>query len=148
VNDWREQAEVAVGPVTVRVRYAETDRMGVAYHAHYLAWFEIGRTELMRVSGCTYRELEEGPGLFLPVIEAGARYHAPARYDDVLRVHTRIVDVGAATVKFEYRVTREDESELLATGFTEHALVGGKGRAVRLPWDLRQRLLSRMEGPA
>ncbi len=127
--------------IQVRVRYPETDRMGVAYHAHYLVWFEVGRTEMLREMGTAYAELEESEGVFFPVIEAGARYHAPARYDDMLQVTTRLANVGASRVRFEYEVRRD--AALLASGFTEHATVGSEGRARRLPEALRARLLSR-----
>ncbi len=129
-----------------RVRYPETDRMGVAHHTHYLAWFELGRTELMREAGCPYGELEDGDGLYFPVIEAGARYLAPARYDEVVVVETSLVEVGGARVRFEYRVRRERDGALLARGFTVHAAIGAGGRPRRLPGDLARRLGDRM-GP-
>ena len=125
---------------TVRVRYPETDRMNVVYHAHYLVWFELGRTELMREQGCTYAELEDRDGVFFPLIEVGARYHAPARYDDRLVVRTRLASLGAARVRFDYSVVRESDETLLASGFTEHAAVGREGRPIRMPRELRRRL--------
>ena len=124
----------------MRVRYPETDRMNVAYHAHYLVWFELGRTELMRQLGCDYATLEDDLGIRFPVREVGARYHAPARYDDRLEVRTALTLVGAATVRFEYRVYRQDEERLLTSGFTEHAAVGGDGRPRRLPPEVRRKL--------
>ena len=114
--------------------------MQVAYHAHYLVWFELGRTELMRSIGCPYGELEQRHGVFFPVREVGARYRASARYDDVLTVCTRLASIGGAHVRFEYRVFREHDERLLATGFTEHAAVGPEGRPMRLPADMRRRL--------
>jgi acyl-CoA thioester hydrolase len=122
---------------TLRVRYAETDQMGVAWHGNYLAWFEVGRTDLLRAHGLTYRELEH-EGLRLPVIEARARYLKPARYDDVLEVHTRLEALGRARVRFLYEVQRA--GEVLATGATEHAAVDPLGRPRRLPDELRRRL--------
>lgn len=127
----------------MRVRYPETDRMGVAYHGHYLTWFELGRTELMRGLGCTYADLEENDGVLFPVVALGARYRVPARYDELLRVDTKLVSVGASRVRFEYRLTRCDDETLLATGFTEHATVGRDGAAVRMPRNLRSTLLDR-----
>ena len=109
---------------SVRVRYPETDRMGVVYHAHYLVWFELGRTELMRSLGATYGKLEEEEGISFPVISAGARYRAPARYDELLTVRTTLVEVGRARVRFDYRILREEDGKLLVEGFTEHATVG------------------------
>jgi acyl-CoA thioester hydrolase len=124
------------------VRYAETDQMGVAYHGHYLAWYEMGRTELMRELGCAYGDLERREGIFFPVVEAGSRYLVPARYDDLLQVRTRLVRIGGARVRFEYELIRSDDEQLLATGFTEHASVGAAGRPVRLPAGLREKLQS------
>lgn len=130
---------------TLRVRYPETDRMGIVHHSHYLVWFELGRTELMRERGVPYGELEDREGLFFPVVQAGARYHAPARYDDVLTVHTRVTAVRGATVRFDYEITRAGESGRLTSGFTEHATVGRDGRPLRIPAALRLRL-SPVEG--
>ena len=125
---------------TVRVRYPETDRMGVVHHSHYLVWFEMGRTELMRELGVPYGELEDRDGLFFPVVQAQARYHAPARYDEVLTVHTRVAAVRGATVRFDYEIRRSDAHGPLTTGFTEHATVGRDGRPLRIPDALRSRL--------
>jgi len=127
------------GSTTVRVRYAETDQMGIAWHGEYLAWFEVGRTDLLRGCGCTYRELE-AEGLRLPVIEVQARYLRPALYDDVLEIRTRLTDVGGARVSFEYEVRREGTDGPLATGSTSHAAIDLRGRPRRIPEDLRRRL--------
>ena len=127
---------------SVRVRYPETDRMGVVYHAHYLVWFELGRTELMRGLGATYGKLEDEQGIAFPVISAGARYRSPARYDELLTVHTTLVEVGRARVRFEYRILRDEDEKLLVEGFTEHATVGPGGRPTRIPEDLRRKLES------
>jgi acyl-CoA thioester hydrolase len=124
---------------TVRVRYAETDQMGVAWHGQYFAWFEVGRTDLLRERGCTYRELE-ADGLRLPVIDAAAKYLRPARYDDLLEVRTRLSRLGGARVEFEYEVRRQGEEPPLATGSTAHAAVDPEGRPRRLPAELRRRL--------
>lgn len=123
----------------LRVRYAETDQMGVAWHGSYFAWFEVGRTELLRERGMTYRELEE-QDLFLPVVEARAAYCRPARYDDALAVHTRVASHSGARVAFEYEVRREADESPLATGFTAHAAVDGLGKPRRLPAALRRLL--------
>lgn len=124
---------------SIRVRYAETDQMGVAWHGQYFAWFEVGRTDLLRHLGCTYRELE-ADGLRLPVIEASARYLQPARYDDLLEVRTRVVTLGGARIVFDYEIHREGTDAPLATGSTSHAAIDREGRPRRLPADLRQRL--------
>lgn len=123
----------------LRVRYAETDQMGLAWHGNYLAWFEVGRTDLLRETGLTYRELEQ-QGFRLPVIAAEARYLRPARYDDQLEVETELGQMEGARVRFVYRVRRAGEDEPLATGATEHAVVDGSGRPRRVPEDLRRRL--------
>ena len=128
-----------VSTSTIRVRYAETDQMGVAHHAEYFAWFEVARTDLLRHSGLTYRELE-ADGLRLPVIEATARYLRPVLYDDLLEVHTEVTSIGGARVGFAYEVRREGTVGPLATGTTEHATVDASGRPRRLPDTLRQRL--------
>ncbi len=122
---------------SVRVRYAETDQMGIAWHGNYLAWFEVARTDLLRAEGLTYRELERD-GLRLPVIEAQARFVRPAQYDDLLEIHASIASLGRARVRFLYEVQRA--GEVLATGSTEHAAVDERGRPRRLPEELRRRL--------
>lgn len=125
---------------TTRVRYPETDRMGVAHHTHYFVWFELGRTEWMREAGCTYGELEDGDGVFFPVIEAGAAYKASARYDDVIEIETRLTATEGVRVRFDYEVRRSGDRQLLATGHTVHASCGRDGRPMRLPDGLRERL--------
>jgi acyl-CoA thioester hydrolase len=136
------------GEITTRVRYPETDRMGVAWHGHYLAWFELGRTELMRNLGCAYGALEDERGVHFPVIAVGARYVSPARYDDRVRVETRLVSVGRARVRFEYVARREGDGTRLATGFSEHASVDRDGKPLRLPSDVAQALLGAGSGDA
>lgn len=127
------------GSSRVQVRYAETDQMGVAWHGNYLAWFEVGRTDLLRDHGMTYRELEAN-NLKLPVIEVGVRYLSPALYDDELEVRTRLGEMTGARVRFEYALHRPGEAEPLATGFTVHAGIDGRGRPRRLPQELRRAL--------
>ena len=123
-----------------RVRYPETDRMGVAHHSHYLVWFELGRTELMRDLGCPYGALEDGEGVFFPVTAVGAAFRSPARYDERLAIETVVDRVGGARVRFAYRVTSIADGRELATGFTEHGATGRGGRPTRIPEDLRRRL--------
>jgi acyl-CoA thioester hydrolase len=123
----------------LRVRYAETDQMGVAWHGSYFAWFEVGRTDLLRERGMTYRELE-ADDLHLPVIEASARYLRPARYDDVLEIRTRVAAHSGARVSFDYEIHTDASAGPLATGFTAHAAVDGRGRPRRLPAELRRLL--------
>lgn len=121
--------------VEFRVRYSEVDRMGVAYHAHYLQWAELGRTEHMRRHGVRYRELEER-GCLLAVSEASIRIVRPARYDDLLRVSAWLTDVGSRKVVFAYRIERVDDGLLLATAETALVSLAADGRPSRLPEDV------------
>ena len=122
----------------LRVRYADTDAMGVVYYANYLAYFEVGRVELLRVAGTDYRSIEES-GVVAAVTRADCRYLRPARFDDVLAVHTRVADVGRVTMRFEYEIRRESDGTLLAEGFTEHACLDRVTlRPTRLPPAVRE----------
>jgi acyl-CoA thioester hydrolase len=122
----------------IRVIYGDTDCGRVVYYATYLRWFEAGRNEWIRARGVTYREVEERFRLMLPVTEAHAAYRAPARYDDLVTVETRVGEVRRASVRFDYRILRGDE--LLVTGHTVHACVDLDGRVRRMPPDLLERL--------
>jgi len=119
----------------IRVRYGDTDQMGMAYYGNYLRWFEIGRAEMMRSLGSSYRSIEES-GIQLPVVEARCRYLKPARYDDLIAVETGVLDMGRASVRFGYRIVNEANAELLAHGMTEHCFLGAGGRPVRAPASL------------
>lgn len=116
---------------TIRVIFGDTDAMGIAYYANYLRWFEMGRAELMRKRGMAYRELT-GIGVHLPVTEASVRYLSPARYDDLLAIHSEIRDLKRASISFGYRIEKE-EGTLLAEGVTVHAFTDGDGKVVRVP---------------
>lgn len=122
-----------------RVIYGDTDAMGVVYYANYFRYFEAARTELLRDLGVPYRQLESD-GFMLPVAEAHAHYHAPARYDDALVLQTTIERVRFSSIEIAYRITREDDASLVATGKTRHACIGPSGRVSRLPDALRGRL--------
>ena len=117
---------------TLRVRYAETDKMGVVYYANFLVWFEVARADLMRALGWTYREMESA-GVSLPVIEAHCEYRRPARYDDEIEVRTEGRMVSAVRMRFDYTVLRRDGQEVTAEGYTVHAAVDAGGRPCRLP---------------
>ena len=119
-----------------RVRYAETDKMGVVYYAHYFVWFEIGRTDWLRDTGATYRVLED-EGLGLPVIEAHCEYRAGARYDDEVEIRTGATLRSSVRLAFDYQVVRRADGALLASGYTVHAAVDRNGRPVRLPPRVR-----------
>jgi acyl-CoA thioester hydrolase len=121
--------------VEFRVRYGETDRMGVAYHAHYLPWVELGRTEHMRRHGVRYRDLEES-GHLLAVSEAGLRFVQPAHYDDLLRVWAWVTEVASRRIVFAYRIERADDGVLLATAWTALVSISPDGRPARLPADV------------
>jgi acyl-CoA thioester hydrolase len=125
--------------ISIRVRYAETDKMGVVYHANYFMWFEIGRCELLRAIGRSYREMEAS-GIGLPVIEAHCEYRAPARYDDELQVKTWGTLLSPARVEFAYEITRPADGTLNAIGRTVHAAVDESGRPCRLPDYIRELL--------
>lgn len=118
---------------TLRVRYAETDAMGVVYYANYLVWFELGRTDWIRAHGVTYREFEE-QGVLLPVVHASCTYKRSACYDDLVRVKTILAGLTRARVSFVYHLTRldGDQEVLLAEGRTDHAFLSRDGRVVRL----------------
>ena len=131
----------------IRVRYSDTDAMGVAYHAHYLRWFEIGRAEMLRALGTSYREVEER-GTSLPVVEAHCRYLIPARYDDMMVVETGVIALRRASVRFGYRVVREAGGDLLALGWTEHCSLGRDGKPRRPPPELVVLLQRAPEAPA
>ena len=121
---------------TVRVRYAETDKMGVAYHANYFVWFEVARCDLLRSLGSTYRDLEER-GVMLPVIEAHCAYRTAARYDDELEIRTSGALLSPVRVEFNYAVCRRADGAALADGRTVHAAVDPSGRPRRLPADVQ-----------
>jgi acyl-CoA thioester hydrolase len=117
---------------SVRVRYAETDQMGVVYYANYLIWFEVGRTDWLRETGWTYREME-ADGIQLPVIEAHCEYRQGARYDDDIEIRTRARKLSPVRLQFDYEAIRRADGVLLATGHTVHATIDRDGRPVRMP---------------
>ncbi|HEY2461585.1 MAG TPA: thioesterase family protein [Candidatus Acidoferrum sp.] len=122
----------------VRVRYAETDQMGVVYHANYLVWFEVGRVELMRALGVEYKRMEKEDDCHIVVADVKCRYHHSARYDEVLRIRTRIAESRNRMVRFGYEVLRDSDEQVLATGETTHVICGGNGKAKSLPEKYRE----------
>ena len=120
---------------TVRVRYAETDQMGVVYHANYLIWFEVGRVELMRALGIEYKRMEIEDDCHIVVVDVRCRYHSSARYDEELRVRTRIAESRNRMIRFSYEVLRGQE--LLAVGETLHVICGSNGKPKLLPEKYR-----------
>ncbi|MCU0251317.1 MAG: acyl-CoA thioesterase [Vicinamibacterales bacterium] len=121
----------------VRVRYAETDQMGFAYYANYLAWFEVGRCEWLRSLGWSYRDLEARDAIMLPVIEAHCEYRQPARYDDELLIRSRGELASPVRIRFTYDVVRAGDGAVLASGHTVHASTDLAGRPKRLPARVR-----------
>jgi acyl-CoA thioester hydrolase len=129
----------------VRVRYAETDQMGVVYHANYLVWFEVGRVEFLRAKGLSYKEMELEEGCAIAVVEASARYRSPARYDDELDIETELITARGAVVRFGYRVVRVSDGVLLCEGETVHVVVGPDMKKRRLPGRYAERLTAHLK---
>ena len=127
-----------------RVLYGDTDAMGVAYYANYLKWFEIGRTELFRRVGSSYRSLEE-QGCFLPVYEAYCRYLKPAHYDDIIHIETTFSFAGKARLRFDYRLFDKNAGAVLAEGFTVHVCTDRNGRVLKPPSHLNRLLQEMLE---
>jgi acyl-CoA thioester hydrolase len=117
----------------IRVRYAETDQMGVVYHANYLIWFEVGRVELMRSLGFDYRRMEIEDDRHIVVVEAKCRYKASAKYDDVIAIETTISALRGFVLKFAYRVVRVEDAKLLAEGETTHVITDSAMQKCTLP---------------
>jgi acyl-CoA thioester hydrolase len=123
---------------TVRVRYAETDQMGVVYHANYFVWFEVGRVEWCRRQGFEYKRMETEDDSFIVVAEARCRYKRPARFDDVLIVRTRVADSKRRTVTFAYEIADQKTGDVVATGETVHVICDKLGRPKSLPEKYRK----------
>jgi acyl-CoA thioester hydrolase len=121
---------------TLRVRYAETDAMGVVYHANYFVWFEVGRGDYFRAFGQDYGEWEQS-GYYLPVSEAKARFFAPARYADLVTVRTWVEDARSRGVTMGYEVLDQVSRKRLVSGWTKHICMDSEGRACRLPGDMQ-----------
>ncbi len=128
----KPERDILSHQTTCRVIYGDTDTMGVVYHANYLRWFEMGRTELFRHMGLPYREIESR-GLMLPVAEAHCKYVTPARYDDLIVIHTRLNTAFRAGMQFDYTITGPDGTVIHTTGYTRHAFVNLAGKVVRPP---------------
>jgi acyl-CoA thioester hydrolase len=129
----RQKSEPVVSESRLRVRYAETDQMGVVYHANHFIWFEIGRVDFMRQLGFTYRDMEREHGCFIPVVDARCRYKAPARYDDEIIVRTYLRNVREAMIHFGYELVRASDREVLAEGETMHMILDSEMKPAKLP---------------
>jgi len=128
--------------IQIRIAYADTDQMGMVYYANYLTFYERGRTELLRNIGLEYRVIEER-GFFFPVIYAECNYHAPAKYDDLITVETRLSEITAASITCSYKITNGDK--ILVTGKTKHPFVNKSLKPMRFPADIREILEKNLE---
>jgi acyl-CoA thioester hydrolase len=133
LGDWHE--------TLVRVRYAETDKMGIVYYANYLVWFEIGRTEYCRARGFSYRDMEESDDAFLVVAESYCRYKAPAYYDDELLIRTHITELRKRSLRFGYEIVRVSDCQVVSEGETGHVVTDANGRVRSFPDGYSHRLL-------
>jgi acyl-CoA thioester hydrolase len=126
---------------SLRVRYAETDQMGVVYHANYIVWFEVGRVEMLRDLGFHYREMEQQDNTHIVVVDARCRFKAPALYDDLVTIRTRLLNVRDSLLHFGYEVARSSDGTLLAEGETVHLVVDAELKRIRLPDKYREPFL-------
>ena len=129
----QQASSARVFETALRVRYAETDQMGVVYHSNYLIWFEVGRVEMLRQMGFTYREMEKQDGTRLAVADVRCRFKAPALYDDLISVRTRLLNVRESLVHFGYQVVRATDGNLLAEGETVHLVLDAEFKRRPLP---------------
>ena len=125
-------SEADVTETTLRVRYAETDAMGVVYHTNYIVWFEVGRGDFLRQKGGNYKHVEDA-GIYLPVTEVDARFVAAAQYDDEVLVRTSVEELRSRTVTMYYEVVKKDSGQLLVSGHTKHLCVDREGKVQRIP---------------
>ena len=133
--------------ITIRARYAETDQMGVIYHANYFTWFEMGRTDFFRKMGMTYRSLEEEK-ILLPVIDVGCKYIVAAKYDDEIIIRTKLTKLKGVKLQFEYEIYRKEDNVLLAHGYTLHAFVDKELKPVNFKKNYKEvwdRLIENLE---
>lgn len=128
--------------LSIRISYSDTDQMGMVYYSNYLVFFERGRTELFRSLGISYKELEEKE-CFFPVVRSECNYFAPARYDDIINVETKIAEIGAASVTLHYEIKRD--GKILASGITKHPLVNKDLKPIRFPKELKEKLEQHLE---
>jgi acyl-CoA thioester hydrolase len=138
------QAVRPASETRVRVRYVETDQMGVVYHSNYLIWFEVGRVEFIRQLGLNYRQMEEEDGCGISVVDAHVRFRAPARYDDELVIETRLLAARGAVIKFGYSILRETDGVLLCEGETVHVCVGKNMKKRSLPPKYAERFAAHL----
>ncbi len=140
----RQRPQGFVSKSTIRVRYAETDAMGIVHHSSYIPWFEVGRSDWLREAGLPYSEFAS-MGYYLTVVEVGARYIKPAVYDELVTVYTWVGEIKSRGLRLEYEVVNA-AGERLVTGFTRHICITHEGRSVRLPQALLD-TVTRVNGP-
>ena len=136
----------ALSEVRLRVRYAETDQMGVVYHANHFVWFEVGRVEFLRQLGFSYRDMERNDGCAIAVVDARCRYRAPARYDDEIIVRTRLKNVRDSAVHFAYELVRASDGVLLAEGETVHVVTDAQMKVREIPNNYREAFRKALAG--
>lgn len=137
MQDWHE--------TQIRVRYAETDKMGIVHHSNYLVWFEIGRSEFCRARGFSYKEMEEKDNALMVVAESYCRYKSPAFYEDVLTLRTKIAEVRSRSIRFIYEIYRPFDQLLLAEGETLHLVTDENKKVRKLPEIYKEKLLTEIE---
>ncbi len=137
MNEWYE--------TQIRVRYAETDKMGIVHHSNYLVWFELGRSEFCRARGFSYKEMEEKDNALMVVAEAYCRYKSPAYYEDVLTLRTKISDIRSRSIRFIYEIYRPADQILLAEGETLHLVTDENKKVRSLPQIYKEKLLAEIE---
>ena len=126
----------------IRVRYAETDKMGIVHHSNYLIWFEAGRSDLCRARGFSYKEMEESDDALMVVAESYVRYKSPAYYEDLLHVRTRIAEIRSRSIRFIYEIVRNGDETLVAEGETLHLVTDSSRRVKQIPDSYKEKLLS------
>ena len=133
MDDWYE--------TEIRVRYAETDQMGIVHHANYLIWFETGRSELCRTKGFSYKQMEDEEDALMVVAESYCRYKSPAHYEDVLTIRTKVGEIRSRSLRFFYEVYRASDDTLIAEGETNHLVTDREKRVRKLPDVYKHRLI-------
>ena len=123
---------------TLRVRYAETDQMGVVYHSNFIIWFEVGRVEMLREAGVSYKDMEAADDCHMVVVGVSCQYKQPARYDDVIRIRTRVAEARTRTMRFTYEVLNDATGDLLAIGESNHVVCDKGGKPKTLPEKYRK----------
>ncbi len=139
MNEWHE--------TQVRVRYAETDKMGIVHHSNFLVWFEFARSEFCRARGFSYKEMEEKDNALMVVAEVYCRYKSPAYYEDVLTLRTKVAEIRSRSLRFIYEIIRPEDNTLLAEGETLHLVTDDNRKVRTLPAIYKEKLLQEVDDP-